>query len=145
MANYCSCVKSNYFHVKDEEAFCDMMSKVVGTEDGIILNKSKDEYGRTVFDFECYGSIVGFFKTEEEEDEYDYDKAYSNFTDALQKFVADGDAIIIAEVGNEKLRYITGFAHIITSKGASWVDLYDSAQRKAAEMLGNPLYETKFD
>ena len=30
MANYCCTIRTNYFHVKDEDAFRQMMSRVYG-------------------------------------------------------------------------------------------------------------------
>lgn len=37
MANYLCSVRTNYFHVKDEDEFRELMSRVYGSEDNIDL------------------------------------------------------------------------------------------------------------
>lgn len=59
--------------------------------------------------------------------------------------VAEDDAVIIMESGNEKLRYVTGCATIITSKGVDGVDVVDIAIQKARELLGNPTWDSQCD
>ena len=142
MANYCCTVRSNYFHVKDEAAFLDMMSHVYGCEDEVDLWREKDKNGNPVFGFGAYGGIAGFRELDDEDDVAD-DTAYDDFIDRLQQLVADGDAVIILESGNEKLRYIVGAATIITSTDCKRLDITQLAAEKAAEMLKKPSYQTK--
>lgn len=58
--------------------------------------------------------IYGVSAEEDEdvEDEEDEKNPYTLFIKGLQEQVADNDAVIICEAGNEKLRYVTGFAMI---------------------------------
>ena len=83
MANYECAVRTNYFHVKDEIAFKELMGKVVCSEDGLDIFERKDEKGMTMYGFGCYSSIMGIATEGEDKDEYSYDK----FIDELQKNV----------------------------------------------------------
>lgn len=139
MANYCSTVRSNYFHVKDAESFKEMMSHVYGCEDTVELWEEKDKNGNSVFGFGVYGGISGIRYSDDDDDDFSYDA----FIDMLQKCVADDDAIIILESGNEKLRYVVGSAIIITSLDYKYVDITNVAMKEAKSMLNNPLWKTK--
>ena len=130
MANYCSTTRTNYFHVKDPDKFRALMEDVVGVE----LWDETDDAGQPVFAFGSYGRIEGT-------DPYD-DDAYDKFITALQEHVADDDAVIIIEVGNEKLRYLVGLALVVTSKGCDNVDLNGEAIELARKMLSNKKYDT---
>lgn len=136
MANYVSTTRTNYFHVKDAEAFRAFMDNVSG--DDLELWDEKDDKGDTVFAFGCEGSIYGI-QNEDENDDYDL------FIKNLQEYIADNDAVILTEAGHEKLRYVTGFATVITSKGIQFLNLDDMALSKAREMLGNPGFSTQMD
>lgn len=141
MANYCCTIRTNYFHVKDDENFRALMNHVYGCEDSVELWEEKDENGRTVFGFGVYGGISGF--RDSDDDDIDDDSSYDIFIDKLQAFVADDDAIIILESGNEKMRYVIGSATIITNSGYNHMDITDLAAKKAAEMLHNPSWKTR--
>lgn len=147
MANYYGITRTNYFHVKDEAAFRDFMSKAVGDEGGIDLwDDEKDDQENTLFGFGLYGCIAGIpvpvlddngENTEETENDFDA------FTDGLQQHVAEDDAIIIFEAGHEKLRYVGGGATIITAKTIKYIDLQTAACKKAAELLHNDKWMTR--
>lgn len=138
MANYDSVVRTNYFHVKDEEKFKELMSQVYGDDDIHIWTK-KDNTGSTIFAFGCYGGIYGKKQgTYDETNEGEYEA----FLADLQKCVAEDDAIILIEVGNEKLRYLNGIGSIITHKEFSCVSLEEFAVMTACEMLKNDNWHT---
>lgn len=139
MANYECAVRTNYFHVKDEFAFKELMGKVVCSEDGLDIFERKDEKGETIYGFGCYGSIMGISAEGEDEDEYSYDK----FIDELRKNIELGDAIIIFEAGHEKLCSIGMYADVITSEGCNILNLEHMAVESAKNMLKNPDWETK--
>lgn len=146
MANYCCAVRTNYFHVKDPEAFRKFMKKVVACEDNVSVWEEKDNAGNTVFGFGCYSSILGVLVHEEEcdEDDYDYDDYdFNEFVYGLSELVADDDAIIILESGNEKLRYVTGSALVITSTDNEYMEIDVMAAQRASELLKNPVWKTK--
>ena len=143
MANYCCTIRTNYFHVKDEEKFRALMDRTYGCEDSIELWKKHDANGNTVFGFGVYGGISGLRNSVADEDD-DYDESsYDEFLDGLQECVADDDAIIILEAGNEKMRYIIGAATIITSSKFAYLDIADLAKQKASEFLCNPSWQTQ--
>lgn len=143
MANYCCAIRTNYFHVKDEDKFRSLMDRVYGCEDNVHLWEKKDENGKTVFGFGCYGGIAGIKNALEDENEDVDETAYDEFVDELQRCVAEDDAIIIMESGNEKLRYIIGSAEIITEKDHEYLDISNIAIRKAAEILENCNWATR--
>lgn len=139
MDDYNCTVRTNYFHVKDTEAFKALMAKVRGNEDTIKLWEEKDATGETVFGFGLYGRISGVCDAEND------DSAYDEFIYGLQECVADDDAIIIFESGNEKLHYVVGAATIITGNECTYLDITSLAKAQAAELLFNPNWKTKCD
>ncbi len=143
MANYCCTIRTNYFHVKDEVKFRELMNRVYGCEDTVELFEEKDSNGKTIFGFGTYGGIAGLANASEDEEEFCDDTAYDEFINGLQECVADDDAVIILEAGNEKLRYVIGSATIITSVTYEYLDITSLAIDKAAELLGNPKWATK--
>ena len=145
MANYYCTIRTNYFHVKDEEKFRELMSRAYGCEDDIELFERIDDDGNRLFGFGTYGSIAGVRNAQEDEDEDCDESSYDEFIDELQRCVADDDAVIIMESGNEKLRYVVGSAFVITSKDTYYMDIDSVASQKAAEMLGNPAYKTQLN
>lgn len=143
MANYTCKIRTNYFHVKDEEAFRALMARVYGEESTVQLFEDTDENGKPVFGFGCNGGIAGVKNAMCDEDDDVDETAYDEFIDELKKLVAEDDAIIILESGHENLRYITGQAHIITSTEERFLDITKIAAQQAALMLQNPNYSTK--
>ena len=143
MANYCCTIRTNYFHVKDEEKFRELMKRVYGCEDSVELWEEKDSDGMTVFGFGTYGGIAGVANAADDEEELCDDTSYDEFINGLQECVADDDAIIILEAGNEKLRYVIGSATIITSSTYEYLDITSIAVDKAVDLLGNPKWETR--
>lgn len=146
MANYNCTVRTNYFHVKDEKVFRDFMN-MVEAED-LEIWEEKDRKGEKVFGFGGYGAIYGLSVKNNDDnsngyDDCDYD--YDAFLGGLQKLVTDDDAIIITEVGHEKLRYLTGICWIVTSKKIDYVNLMSVALAKARKMLDNESYSTQME
>lgn len=141
MVNYCCTIRTNYFHVKDDESFRVLMARVYGCEDSVELWEEKDEDGRTVFGFGIYGGISGLRDSDDEDT--DDDSSYDDFIDQLQASVADDDAIIILESGSENMRYVIGSATIITHSDYKYMDITHLAVRQASEMLHNPSWKTR--
>lgn len=143
MANYECTIRTNYFHVTDEEAFKALMCRVYGTERPVNVFTDTDANGVTVFGFGTKGAIAGLKNAKcDDDDEFD-ESAYDEFIDELKKLIAKDDACIIFEVGNEKLRYLTGAAHIITHDEERFINIRDIAVKTAALMLQNPHFTTK--
>lgn len=145
MANYVCKTRTNYFHVKDPEKFRAFIDAVHGTEDSIELWEEKGSSGELVFGFGTMGGIAGWYDPVNKSDEEDDDVAYDAFICGLQNHIADDDAVIILESGYEKLNYVVGSAVIITSTTTGYIDLANSACKKAAELLGDPKWTTKCD
>lgn len=147
MANYICKTRTNYFRVKDPDEFRTFMSGVHGTEDKIELWEEKDHKGDPIFGFGTMGGIWGWSEQTGtmNDDDVDDDAAYEAFIFGLQQHIANDDAIIILEAGNEKLNYVTGSALIITSQVTRYFCISDIAKAKAAELLHNPQWTTKCD
>ncbi len=139
MANYECATRTNYFHVKDAERFKAFMQNVCGSEDEVDLWERQDAGGNTVFGFGCYGGIAGLKNSDGEID----DDSFDNFIAELQKHIADDDAVILLEAGNERLRYVTGGATVITGKECLYLDAESLAVQKAREQLENPDWATQ--
>lgn len=143
MANYECVTRSNYFRVKDPEAFRRFMSRVYGSNK-VNLWEQKDKEDRLVFGFGLFGGIGGY-ASEETADDDDLEEYtdYDLFLDGLQQHVAADDAVIIVEGGNETLRYIIGSAVVVTRSAIEYFDVTNLATKRAAELLENPQWTTK--
>lgn len=101
MANYSSSSRSNYFRVKDRAAFDAWAAKrdleVFPEQDGLLGFGDNTGEGFQSFDPE----------TDEEVD----------ILTELSAHLADGSVAIIMSAGSENLRYVSGFAEAINSKG----------------------------
>ena len=141
MANYCCTIRTNYFHVKNEAEFRSLMEQVYGSEDAVEVWKKQDDEGNTTFGFGCYGGIAGIRDMDEDDDLEE--TAFDRFLEKLQQCVAENDAIIILEAGNEKMRYVVGTALILTNKACEYLDIAELAEKRAAELLATPSWKTK--
>jgi len=111
VADWCRSARSNYFRVKDPEAFKERADSVPdlaaeqeteGKDKGNFMLWSADEYG---------GWPTGRYN-EETEDYEDYDLASE-----LSEHLAEGEVAVLLEIGAEKLRYLSGFAVAVDSRG----------------------------
>jgi len=135
MANYAGFTRSNYFRVTDPEAFKKVMDAVLTDEDSLELWE-RTENGMTYYAFGAYSSICGL-RSEDEDDDGDEFEAEAVY-EALTEVVAPDDAIIITEIGYEKLRYLTAYAVVVTRTEVEWVDLRSNALETARRLLRNP-------
>ena len=143
MANYYPITRTNYFHVKDEQKFRDLMNKIVVCDGDLeVWDNVTDENGGKTFGFGGYCSIDGY---SEDPDDWGADADYEEFITRLSECVAEDDAVIIFEVGFEKLRYLAGFAVVVTSTDYKIIDIRDEACEEAAKMLKNPNWTTRCD
>lgn len=146
MANYYASTRTNYFRVKDPDAFREFMKTVEASDDGVHLWEEEGKDGEVLFGFGCYGSICGVRQKNPDDDECEFDDGecdYEEFVNGLSDHVAKGDAVIVMESGSEKLRYIVGSALIVTSSDSDFLDIEQMACARAAEMLGNKDWKTK--
>lgn len=141
MANYECAIRTNYFHVKDKEAFLKFTKKVVCCEDDLGVWEKTDKDGKIVFGFGCLGSIIGISEQSDEDKDM---ASYDNFIEELKKLIADDDAVIIFEIGREKLRYLNGTAEIVTSNDYTYLNLSDLAVNQARKMLSDSKWNTNY-
>jgi len=141
MANYYATARSNYFAVKDETAF----------------REWADHLGLTIME-PCHpdkdaGAIRRFGITPGNRDDSgswptmvwnetgDYEDI--NVFKQLAAHLADDEVAIMLEVGNEKLRYVTGQAIAVNNKGKiRYVDL--NTIYKRAMTLGKNITRAEF-
>lgn len=149
MANYQGFTRTNYFRVTDAKRLKDIIAHTAVGEDRLELftRQIGDE---TFYGFGCYDSISGLYPNWDtpadaasaDEDDEDADAYFDLFEAELQKILAEDDAIIITEVGYEKLRYLTAYACVITKSSSACVGLQEAAVDKAKELLRNPGWDT---
>lgn len=140
MANYTCAIRTNYFHVKDEKAFRTFAEKLCCNEGDIEVWEDKDNAGNTVFGFGCCSPFRGIHSDSANIE--NPDDAYDSFVDEIQKLIAEDDAVIIFEIGREKLKYLNGLATVITTKEHKYLDISDIAIEQARKMLNNKEWET---
>lgn len=116
MANYGGFGRTNYFKVKDADAF-EAAAAPYGTvhrrDDGSVCVLADNESG----DFSAWDE-----DTDEE----------SDLADILPGYLVDGAVAVLMSVGAEKLRYICGWARAVHSSGETvelqLSDIYREAQ-----------------
>jgi hypothetical protein len=110
MANYYGTARSNYFLVKDPEAFTTEMSKYPVT----VITKDVD--GVTLYGFldadDDGGADIWAYYEHEESDIEDL-----NWEEVFKRHLADDWVAVIMECGAEKHRYLGGFAGAYNNKG----------------------------
>jgi len=137
MSNWYGAARSNYFRVKDVEAFkeafknleveiieVDSPSLNDGREQGMVGLLGDDEYG-------------GFPSVhyDENDEAVDIDVA-----DLVSQHLVDGEVAVFMESGAEKLRYVTGHAWAINNKGetrrVSIDDIFNLARELGPHVTG---------
>lgn len=137
MANYYGNTRTNYFRVTDEDKFKAIMSDTVMNDDQLEIWE-KDILGVKHFAFGGYGSL--YYEKELEDGSVldDIDAFYEQ----LQTVIHPEDAIIITEVGNEKLRYLIGCSTVITKNEIDFVDINEQSIFLARQLLKDEHYNT---
>ena len=137
MANYYGMFRTNYFQVTDEERYKDIICKLSCDGDFDAWDDI-DENGIKRHAFGGDGSLCAY-------DEETGDDVLFALLDELSGILPENDAVIITEVGHEKLRYLVGVATVIARKGTFCVDLENAALDSARCLLGDDRYVTRFD
>ena len=105
MVNWYGASRSNYFKVKDTEEF----EKFLNQFSGIEFDSEEEGY--------CILAEEGYWPSSiYNEETSEYDEYYDFFQD-LSSHLLEGQVFIIVTSGHEKMRYITGDAYAINSKG----------------------------
>ena len=119
------------------------INRVITDEDSLELWE-RTENGMTYYAFGAYSSICGLRHEAEDADndgEFEVEAVY----EALSKVVAPDDAIIITEIGYEKLRYLTAYVVVITREKTELVELREASIDVACILLGNPNFDTRME
>ena len=157
MADYYGYTRTSYFGVTNQKKFRQLMARCTVAGDSIMIFEQHDELDPTKvikFGFGAYGSILGINEDCKTPNETlkdgceadcceDADYCHFAFCKALQELVAEGDAILIQEVGFEKLRYLVADTTIITRTEIRSVRMEDVALQMVRDMLGNPDFATQ--
>jgi hypothetical protein len=131
MANYYGQARTNYFRVKDAEAFIAEMSKLPVE---VITHEDK-EAGDTFYGFMDSNQDGAGLSWSTWDDETDEDTEI-NWIDILQRHVAPGWSAILMEVGSEKYRYFNAYAVVVTESGYKELNLESLAGDIARDELG---------
>lgn len=111
MANYCEQFRTNYFKVKDVQKFKEAVEEVVDSSE-IEVWEDKSEEGEVLVGVGGYASCPYYVEDEETGEMVDID-----FMKIIASHLVEGWVAILMFNGNEKLRYLTGGASAINSKG----------------------------
>ena len=123
MANYEATVRSNYFHVTDEEKFHQIFEQIQKKNFEIELFTGSDH----TYGFGSYSDI-------------DMDDIFE-----LQDIIPDDDCIIVMGSGHEKLKYVDGIGYVITKERIESLSIMSWVQQKAKELMQDPDYTTQID
>ena len=113
MANYYGTTRSNYFAVKDVEAFLAEMGKHSAIVE--VIHRDQEDgtrlYGVMDNDQDGGGNLWSYYSFEDDEEyELDWGAIFS-------KHLADGWVAVIVTAGAEKHRYVSGNAFAYNNKG----------------------------
>lgn len=140
MANYYGNTRTNYFRVTDEEKFKNILSKC-NVSDDELETWERNVDGNKYFAFGGYGSLICYKDSEAEDDDLELDDIEIIY-EKLSTVVHPEDAIIITEIGNEKLRYLIGASVIITCNAVEYIDIHDESIKAARKLLNNDRYNS---
>lgn len=127
MADYVYKGRTNYFRIKDE-ANWDVFMRMIEADD--FSFKDKDGIA-----WHGFGTDTSLAKCDDEGNDLPYEAM-------LQEIIAEDDACIITEIGNEKLRYLDGYVTVITKDQIATRSLREIGIGLAQEMLGNQEWST---
>ena len=125
MANYYEKARTNYFKVKDAAAFQKYLD-LFGSID-LVVNEKTGQYA-LIFD-EASG-VPSFYLNDDDED------IEVDFIDDVSKHLTDDSILVLQAIGNEKMRYLTGYAVAVNNKGESVSISIDNIYKMAQEKFG---------
>lgn len=136
MANYTCASRTNYFRVTDEAEY-EKLFNCLCSEDSI-EDMSETRNSVIYHAFGSYGSID--YCDDSDPDSMDDIEVFAK---KLQKIMPDDDAFILFESGNEKLRYVTGTALIVTKNSIKCPSIQKIAIDMCKSLLGNDNFDTQ--
>lgn len=111
MANFEEKVTSNFFKVKDSKLF---INEIEEKQIECFFERKYNDNER--FAIVSYGSLIT-------EDENGEDFEYDDFIKLIQNHIYDDEIVVIKSIGNEKLRYLTADATIVSKEKVEYIDL----------------------
>lgn len=130
MANYYETARSNYFLVKDEEAFKKECSFIGDCEISTQVRNDKTYYA--IIGSQEYGFPV--WLRDENEDEIEIEIDWEDF---FKRHLADDEVAIVMGAGSEKIRYVNGWAVAYNNKGDAVSVNLDDIYEKAKSLGSN--------
>lgn len=122
MANYYAVSRTNYFRVKDENAFRDWVAEA-GFQIWIGDGQNEGMLALGPNEFSDDGCL-----------DLPYDDEPRDLVDELSQHLTDDTVCVLMESGHEKMRYVTGNAVAFNSKGefvqVNLNDIYALAKQK---------------
>lgn len=134
MANYYATARTNYFRVKDIEAFKEEMSTIPME---VITRKVGEETLVGVISLDDAGMPYSVYDVDTDTD-YEIE-----WQDIFKKHLQDDEVAVIVEVGNESARYVRGYAEAFNNKG-DCVSLSLDNIYTMAKQLGNNITEAEY-
>ena len=126
MANFNSWMRSSYFNVEDKEAFLKELAGI-SYEDMEVVESSTGN-GEIALMGSDYAT--GHKEVFDDNDDLDDEVQVDTFK-LIQKHLVDGESVLIECVGHEKLRYVSGYALILTKHREVFLDMEDEIKKKA--------------
>jgi len=121
MADWHGSSRTNYFHVKDAQAFREAMSKF----DVEVWDDKEDP---ALFGLGCGDDSNGDWPSYDIESDDDFE-----FVDKVWPHLADGEVAVFQTIGAEKLRYLSGYSIAVNHTGervsVGLGDIYELAKR----------------
>ncbi len=130
MANYYASSRTSYAKMKDDDAFREWADSVPNAE--VIWQDTVEDgrlYGFLFGTFLDNGGIPGSRYDEDSREGVDFD-----IYEEIQAHLADGWAISFVEIGSEKMRYLNGFACVVSNKDIKYVNLTDWADKTTRDL-----------
>ena len=125
MANYYGMARTNYFEVKDFEAFKEELDNISLIE----AHSKPTEEGTTLVSLYSEDEAGWVWTSYDKDTEED---TYVDWSGIFTRHLVDGSVAIVMEIGNEKLRYLSGLAIAYNNKGESKAvsleDIYELAK-----------------
>ena len=139
MSTYSGSFRSNYFRVTDAKKLKDIIDHTESFNASVELYDNHD--GRWYI---RGGGCDWGIGLPHYDDNGEYDGICGmDLYKALQKIVAQDDAIIIIHIGREGYRYSIAYAVVITRKHIEYIDLEKEVMVRARIMLDNPNWDTQ--
>lgn len=112
MATYTSMARTNYFRVKDVDAFNKWIKQLVGLDK--IVHETEGTIGILFED----GVPIHRWEIKKDADGNDEDVGIDiDFMEELSLHLADEEVAVLQEIGNENIRFVSGHATAVNNKG----------------------------